>query len=195
MSVDFGSHRLVLIASCLLLTTNAATGLGAENAGFSVEVVDDVMYLLSYNRKDRDNSDDLVCEAVREYKDWIHVLRDGKPPEQGVFNVNGEPVIPQLVVVKGPKPEQGSLRQGFGVHFNGKSFGVVNGIPGTYTLRASVGTWSESFKIEARQLPVWERMQTRDLLVKLGYPDKKEKFLVSGEDWAALQGRSPSHYG
>ena len=80
----------------------------------------------------------------------ISILADGKPPEHGLFNVNGKPVEPQLIPVS-------TRSKQVEVSFNGESFDVVFHTLGTYALHAKVGNLSDTMKIEVRELPLCAR--------------------------------------
>ena len=165
---------------------------GTNKPEFSVEVDDnvDVIYLWS-----QPNFHTLpAIKQCESYSIYVRILQNGKLPEHGMFNVNGKPIAPQLVVVDGnPSPPPKSVSSGMGTpglkrdssgvqtRFvdNSYSFFVTIYLPGSHTLRANVGTWSKSFKIEARQLPLWKGMLPRELLMECGAPRQEGNLFTS----------------
>ena len=141
MSVECKTLLLFSIALCLVVVVLATTTFGVDDLRFTVEVEPDLIYLWRYTPVEKP----LFGEHDENSPEWdgwrrpnfIRILHDGKPPEQGTFNVNGKPVVPQVVVVSrnplpSPSPKARTKQPpGLGTEFNGLAFNVRIDQPGT----------------------------------------------------------------
>jgi hypothetical protein len=113
-----------------------------------------------------------------EWQDFFKVRRDGRPPKDGVFQVDGRPVQPEVEWLNhAARRSKRGLPVAVGANLDGQ-FALRVLEPGRYTFKASVGkVWSARMTIEVVALPFRIGMRKPDFLEKFGNPDAS---LVNG---------------
>jgi hypothetical protein len=106
-----------------------------------------------------------------EWRDFFAVRHEGVLPKDGVFQVDGKPVQPEVeLVLRGARRSKTSPVT-VGDNKDG-AFSLRVREPGRYTFKASVGKlWSARMTIEVAILPFKPWMPKADFLEKFGNPD------------------------
>lgn len=159
-----------LIPALLLCVSTAAA---AAEKDFSVECPTKTVFMLSGGRITFVNKKPKSVPRADpvNWTKFCEILQDGKPPEHGVFEVNGKPVKPSLSVV--PQIAKNTMAK-VEIREENNAYNVSFITPGKAVLRAEVGkAWRKDIAIEIRQLPVWQGMRAADVLENFGFPDTK----------------------
>jgi hypothetical protein len=107
-----------------------------------------------------------------EWKGFFKIRSSGELPANGVFQVDGWPVQPEVEwVSRGLRYRKNAPPVVVGPNSGGQ-FDLLVREPGRYTFKASVGkVWSAQVTIEARAFPFELGMRQPDFLEKYGNPD------------------------
>lgn len=128
-----------------------------------------------------------------EWKGFFKIRSNGQLPVNGVFQVDGWPVQPEVEwVSRGLRYRKNAPPVVVGPNSGGQ-FDLLVREPGRYTFKASVGkVWSAQVTIEAKTFPFQLGMRQPDFLEKYGNPDviipggprRYERWLYKG--WTSL---------
>ncbi len=107
-----------------------------------------------------------------EWKGFFKIRSNGQLPVNGVFQVDGWPVQPEVEwVSRGLRYRRNAPPVVVGPNSGGQ-FDLLVREPGRYTFKASVGkVWSSQVTIEAKTFPFELGMRQPDFLEKYGNPD------------------------
>jgi hypothetical protein len=116
----------------------------------------------------------------------FRILKDGKTPDHGFFNVDGKPVAPvwkssdpSILRITDPNSPSSTLkgvpRNPMFVHVPAELRFDILGL-GKVTVTVSVGTWSDHADLNIVEGPVSGGEKIHDVLEKYGYPAKKYKY-------------------
>ena len=122
---------------------------------------------------------------------WVRIklLQNGRPPAQGVFQVDNKATEADVEAPpnRGPKPEVKDDQPGV--------YLVIARAPGEYTVQVAVGTaFSREVTVEVKRFPV-AALPSKDWVLKYGYGDKKlalpNQSFWTYEQWPDLVIRVP----
>ena len=117
----------------------------------------------------------------------LTILHRGKPANDGLFNVEGEPVEPQvsLAVANIDKKNATTFREPVTIIGTKTGrFGVTFWTPGRFTFEASVGKhWSRRVTVDVKKLPFWEGVGASSFVCQFGLPSEKRE-APGGWYWA-----------
>lgn len=163
--------RTAFCVACLF----AVPAVAAEDLGFELKFPTKTVLLLSGGQVEfvGKKPKKIPAPVPVHWGGFFEITRHGKPPADGVFDVNGKPLKPTISIV--PQANKRAAARVEIFDDGGRTVVAFSGI-GKTVFRAEVGkVWRKDATIEVKQLPIWSGMKVADALERYGYPDDRLK--------------------
>jgi hypothetical protein len=160
----------------------------ATDKSFELEVATDTVWLAPVDSKDS-NQCAMPSRSDISPDGFFRITCNGKPPENGVFQLEGKPVQPRIEWIPGGGKRGNEQRAAHVGKNNTGRFGLKVTSAGAYTFRAAVGNaWSKQVTIQVRHIPFNLKTEPPDFLEQYGNPDAKVEhgYLWLYRTWPSL---------